>query len=357
MPDIHQEIHRLQQLGEVEALATVVTVKGSTPRAEGAQMLIRQDGSILGSIGGGCIEAAVWQAAKKIIKTRAAQLLDYDLTGREETPEGLICGGTMQVFIEPLLPEDPASVMAELASAKRAGETVALGTTVASAGTAVSLGGKLLVRENGGTTGSLGEKSLDKVVVEAAREAMRERTPRMASHECTRIFVAPVFPEPTVVIFGAGHIGYAVAKIAHIAGFRIVAIDDRPAYANKDRFPDAEECYVEDPADSVAHLNLNGACYAVIACRGHLEDQRVLKEVLQTRAGYIGMIGSRKKTKTVFANLVKEGVAEQSLQRIHSPIGLPIAAETPEDIAISIMAEITDVRRQGKKTSPGESSG
>jgi xanthine dehydrogenase accessory factor len=357
MPDIHQEIHRLQLLGEAAVLATVVTVKGSTPRAEGAQMLIRQDGSILGSIGGGCIEAAVWQAATTIIKTLKAQLLDYDLTGREETPEGLICGGIMQVFIEPLLPADYASVMAELALAKRAGVTVALGTTVASAGTIVPLGGKLLVREDGGTTCSLGEKSLDGVVVQAAREAMQERTSRLVSYENSRIFVTPVFPEPTVFIFGAGHIGYAVAKIAHIAGFRVVAVDDRPAYANKERFPDAEECHVEDPADMVAHLNLNSASFAVIACRGHLEDQRVLKEVLQTSAGYVGMIGSRKKTKTVFANLVKEGVAEQSLQRIHSPIGLPIAAETPEDIAISNMAEITDVRRQGKKTSPGKNSG
>jgi xanthine dehydrogenase accessory factor len=347
MTDIHEEIYRLQQAGEPAALATVVAVKGSTPRQQGAQMLVRRDGSVLGSIGGGCIEAAVWQEATKTIKTNTTQLLDYDLTGREETPEGLICGGTMQIFVEPLLLETSAELLAELMRLKQAGEATAMATIIAAAQDKPD--SKLLVREDGSTTGSLVEKSLEKDIIEAGIEALQDRASKLISFGTAQVFVAPVFPEPTVFIFGAGHIGYAVAKIARIAGFRIVAIDDRPAYANKERFPDAEECCVEDPADAVAHLNLNQASYTVIACRGHLEDQRVLEEVLKTRAGYIGMIGSRKKTKTVFANLLNAGVEEATLERIHSPIGLPIAAETPEDIAISIMAEITDVRRRGKK--------
>jgi xanthine dehydrogenase accessory factor len=140
-----------------------------------------------------------------------------------------------------------------------------------------------------------------------------------------------------------------VSKIASLTGFKVVVVDDRPAYANKERFPDAVEFYVEDPADAVAHLKLNRASYAVIACRGHLEDQRVLAETLKTPAGYIGMIGSRKKTRTVFTNLMSQGVSAEALKRIHAPIGLPIATETPEEIAVSIMAEIIDMRRKGKK--------
>jgi xanthine dehydrogenase accessory factor len=336
MQNIYDEIARIQSTGTVAALATVVAVKGSTPRAEGSKMLIRQDGTILGSIGGGCIEAAVWQAATKTIKTGAAQLLDYDLTGREETPEGLICGGTMQVFVEPVLSQGSADILTELVRAKNAGEATGLAIIIRSGDASLGICNKMLVSEDGNTLGSLGNEQLDALVQRACKEAIQNKAAELLDFEqngAVQVFVEPVFPEPAVYIFGAG----------------IVAIDDRPAYANKERFPDAEELHVEDPADAVAHLNLNKTSYAIIACRGHLEDQRVLKEVLKTRAGYIGMIGSRKKTKTVFANLVSEGVAPEALNRIHSPIGLPIATETPEEIAVSIMAQIINLRRQGKK--------
>lgn len=256
MEDIYEEIVRIRQEGDVAALATIVWVKGSTPRTEGSKMLVRGDGSILGSVGGGCLEAEVWQAAMKAIEEEKPRALNFDLTGREDTPEGLICGGTMQVYVEPII------------------------------------------------------------------------------------------PQPTVYIFGAGHIGYAVSRIAKVTGFRVAVIDDRPAYANKDRFPDADEFYVEDPADMVPRLKLNKVSYLVIACRGHLEDQRVLEQALKTQAGYIGMIGSKKKVKTVFSNLKETGVAEEALEKVHAPIGLPMAAETPEEIAVSIMAEIINARRR-----------
>ena len=259
MEDIYEEIVRIKNLGEVCALASIVKVKGSTPRPEGSKMLIRNDGSILGSIGGGCSEATVWETAMKVIKDETPVVLDIDMTGREDTPEGLICGGIMQVSIEPIL------------------------------------------------------------------------------------------PQPVVYILGAGHIGFAVSKIAKIAGFKVTVIDDRPAYANKERFPDADKILVEEPADVLAKININKVSYLVIACRGHLEDQQTLIEALKTPAFYIGLLGSKKKVKTVFANIVKEGVAEESLKRIHAPIGVPIATDTPEDIAISIMAEIVDIRRQSKK--------
>ncbi len=256
MADIYEEIVRIQQEDDVAALATIVWVKGSTPRAEGSKMLIRSDGSILGSLGGGCLEAEVWEAAKKVIEEGTPKVLNFDLTGREDTPEGLICGGTMQVFLE------------------------------------------------------------------------------------------PIHSQPTVYLFGAGHIGFAVSKIAKMTGFRVVIIDDRPAYANAERFPDADDFYVEDPAEMVSKLKLNKTSYLVIACRGHLEDQRVLTEAVKTPAGYIGMIGSKKKVKTVFSNLKASGITQKTLDKIHAPIGLPIATETPEEIAVSIMAEIINARRQ-----------
>jgi len=260
MKDIYDEIVTIKHEGNVAALATVVSAKGSTPRSGGSKMLIRNDGSVLGSIGGGCLEAEVWQTAMNVIKEQKPKLLNFDLTGREETPEGLICGGTMQIFVEPIV------------------------------------------------------------------------------------------PVPTIYILGAGHIGSAVSKIAKMAGFRVVVIDDRPAYANAERFPDADEIHVEDPVDMVSKLAINKVSYLVIACRGHLEDQRVLAQALKTSAGYIGMIGSKKKTKTIFGNLRNEGIGQDLLDRVHAPIGIPIAAETPEDIAISIMAEIVDTARRKTKT-------
>ena len=258
MEDIYDEIVRIKNEGDVAALATVVWVKGSTPRAEGSKMLIRSDGSLMGSVGGGCLEADVWQAAMKVIEEGTPKVLNFDLTGREDTPEGLICGGTMQVFVE------------------------------------------------------------------------------------------PIAAQPTIYLFGAGHIGYAVSKIANMTGFRVAVIDDRPAFANAERFPDADDITVDDPATMVPRLKINKASYLVVACRGHLEDQEVLVEAVKTPACYIGLIGSKKKVKTVFSNLKAEGISQENIGRIHAPIGIPIVSETPEEIAVSIMAEIIDVRR--KKT-------
>jgi xanthine dehydrogenase accessory factor len=258
LTDIYEEIRKEKISGETAALATVVAAKGSTPRSIGTKMLVKSDGAIIGSIGGGCLEAEVWQSAMNVIKAQEPKLLEYDLTGREETPEGLICGGIMQVFIE------------------------------------------------------------------------------------------PVIPEPVLYILGAGNIGFTVAKIARMVGFHIIVIDDRPAYANAERFPEAEKFIIEDPADALPKLGINKVSYLVIACRGHLDDQRALAQSLKTPAVYIGMIGSKKKTRTVFNNLRKEGFKEDDLKRVHAPVGLPIAAETPEEIAISIMAEITNIRRTSK---------
>jgi xanthine dehydrogenase accessory factor len=262
MKDIHDEIVRIKHAGNIAALATVVSTKGSTPRAGGSKMLVRNDGSILGSIGGGCLEADVWQAGMSAIQEQKSRLLDFDLTGREETSQGLICGGIVQIFIEPII------------------------------------------------------------------------------------------PIPTVYIFGGGHIGYAVSKIAKMTGFRVVVIDDRPAYANAEKFPDADEFHIEDLSEVVPKLEVNKVSYIVIACRGFLEDQEVLAQVLKTNAGYIGMIGSKKKIRTVYDNLKNKGFKQEDLDRVHAPIGLFIATETPEDIAVSIVAEMTDIRRRKIKAPP-----
>ncbi len=259
MDDIYEEIVRIQNNGYICALASIVRVKGSTPRPEGSKMLIRHDGTIMGSVGGGCLEASVWEAAMNVIHEESPKVMDFDLTGQKDTPEGLICGGIMQLLIEPILPKS------------------------------------------------------------------------------------------TVYVLGAGHIGFAVSKIAKTVGLQVIVVDDRPAYANAERFPDADKIYTEDPSCMISNLNINKASYLVIACRGHLEDQETLKESLKTTARYIGMVGSKKKVKTIFSNLNKQGISDDVLTRVHAPIGIQMATDTPEEIAISIVAEIVNERRQNKK--------
>jgi xanthine dehydrogenase accessory factor len=319
-------------------------------------MLIKKNGTIVGSISGGCLEATVWQAARNALKTGLPEIIDYDLTGRTDTPEGLVCGGVMKVFVDVIGPKPAFNVFEEIVRIKDEGSAMVLATLVNEAGrTAWAETLRILIRADGSTQGSLGDAFLDCEVQLAAGEALKSGTSKlleMKKHGAATpslVFVEPISPQPTVYIFGAGHIGFAVSKIAKMTGFRVSVIDDRPAYACAARFPEADEFFVEDPADMVPRLNLNKVSYLVIACRGHLEDQRVLAQAVNTPAGYIGMLGSKKKTKTVFANLKAEGISPAALERIHSPIGMPISTETPEEIAISIMAEIIDIRRRKNK--------
>jgi xanthine dehydrogenase accessory factor len=355
MEDIYREILNQQKQGNASALATVVSVKGSTPRAEGSRMLIKKDGGIVGSVGGGCLEATVWQAARDALKSGLPKIVDYDLTGRTDTPEGLICGGMMKVFVDVAGTHPSFNAFAEIERIKGEGKALVLATLVSDQNrTAWNETPRFVVEEDGKTLGTLGDAFLDSGVRKSAREILKSGAGRLLELsedgiKAALIFVEPVTPQPTVYIFGAGHIGFAVSKIAKMTGFRVSVIDDRPSYACAARFPEADEFFVDDPADMVSRLNLNGGSYLVIACRGHLEDQRVLAEAVNTPAGYIGMLGSRKKTKTVFSNLKAEGIPQEALDRIHSPIGLPISTETPEEIAVSIMAEIIDLRRRKPK--------
>jgi len=253
MTDIYQEIVRIKGEGEEAALVTVVSATGSTPREEGAKMLVRADGSIIGTIGGGRIEAqAIKEALETIIKGRP-QRLSFSL--KEGGELGMICGGDAEVFIEPIL-----SV-------------------------------------------------------------------------------------PTMYIFGGGHIALTLVKVGKLLGFKIVVIDDRPEYANAQRFPEAELTLAEDFAKAFQKLKIDKSSYIVVVTHGHKGDETVLEGALATKAKYIGMIGSKTKNQTIFSHLLSKGISQEQLDRVHAPIGLNIYALTPEEIAISIVAEIIKVRR------------
>ena len=255
MTDIYQEIVRIKSEGEEAALVTIVTTTGSTPREEGAKMLVKADGSILGTIGGGNLEAQVIEEAIKVIGQGKPKRIHIGLTAKEVEEEGMLCGGELEVFIEPIL------------------------------------------------------------------------TP------------------PTLYIFGGGHISLPLAKMGKLLGFKIAVIDDRAEFANPDRFPEAEIILADHFTKSFPKLKIDKSSCIVIVTRNHQYDDIVLEWAVGTQAKYIGMIGSKTKNKAIFSHLLAKGISRELLDKVHAPIGLEIHAQTPEEIAVSILAEIVTVRR------------
>ena len=255
--DLFEEIVRMRRAGQRGALATIVHTNGSIPSFESSRMLVREDGSTQGTVGGGCVEADVWAVAKEVMQKEAPRKLVFHLNNEATYDNGLICGGTVEVFIEPIV------------------------------------------------------------------------------------------PQPLVVLFGGGHVSMAVAKAAHAAGFGVTVVDDREAFANVQRFPMAQEIYTGYD-EAFEKLQPNASAYLVIVTRGHKEDMRVLAWAVRTPARYVGMIGSKRKVLSVYKALEKEGYRMDEFERVFAPMGLEIGALSPEEIALSIVAELVAVRRNAE---------
>ena len=252
--DLFEEIVKMRRAGRRAALATIVHTNGSIPSYESSRMLVREDGSIAGTIGGGCVEAEVWAAAKEVMQKEAPRKMVFNLNNEASYDNGLICGGTLEVFVEPIL------------------------------------------------------------------------------------------PQPMLYLFGGGHVSMAVAKAASAAGFGIGVVDDRETFANQERFPMAQEI-LTNYADAFQKIHPNVASYLVIVTRGHKEDMRVLAWAVRTEARYIGMIGSKRKVLSVYKALEGDGYKPEEFERVYAPMGLEIGALSPEEIAVSIVAELVAVRR------------
>ena len=255
--DLFEEIVRMRRAGQRGAMATIVHTNGSIPSYESSRMLVRDDGSIAGTIGGGCVEAEVWAAAKEVMDKEAPRKMVFNLNNEATYDNGLICGGTLEVFVEPIL------------------------------------------------------------------------------------------PQPMLYLFGGGHVSMAVAKAASAAGFGIGVVDDREAFANIERFPMAQDIYTSY-GDAFEKIRPNAASYLIIVTRGHKEDMRVLGWAVRTPARYVGMIGSKRKVLSVYKALEIDGYRPEEFQRVYAPMGLEIGALAPEEIAISIVAELIAVRRNAE---------
>jgi xanthine dehydrogenase accessory factor len=356
MKDIYSEIIEALEKKEKVALATLITRVGSAPRAVGAKYLIKADRTSVGSIGGGCVEAEVWQKAQKVMEKERGEILHFELTAEQLAEGGLICGGEIHIFLEPLR-EDFLNIYQEAARIRQKGGSAILATLISVDGDfPKGEGSKILMKTSGEKVGSLlGGVELEKKILSEGEVTVKEKKPKVlilsSENRKIEILLEPVFSEPTVYIFGGGHISEQLAPLAKKVHFKVVVIDDREMFANRKRFPEVDEVIVSEFEKCFGQLNMDDSSYIVIVTRGHLYDGFVLEQAIKTNARYIGMIGSKKKIKTLYQNLMKKGISKEALKRVHAPIGLDINSETPEEIAFSITAELIKVRGSTSSTS------
>lgn len=337
--------------GEPVVVATVIRTKGSTPQKPGAKLLVRQDGSGTGTLGGGCVEGDIWFAAKQLMQRGgAAEYKEYELNEELAAEDGLVCGGTMYFLIDPVYsPGDYLPYAEEISGAYQGEGSVALATVIKSGddGTSV-IGDKLFIRENGETEGSLGSEDLDVAAIDKAFELMvHGRNEYVTTVTGAEYFIEAYTTPPQLVICGGGHVSRALASLAKPLEFRLFITDDREEFANQTRFPEADIVVNEKPEEALPTLPINPNTFIVVATRGHRYDNTALLAAAKTPAKYVGLMGSKRKTILIYEDLMRGELTLERIREIRSPIGLDIRARTPEEIAISIMSEILMFRLGG----------
>ena len=344
MANFEQTLFHALENGERVVLATIVSQIGSTPRTAGTKMIIRRDGGIVGTIGGGLAEAEIITMAGRVFETDMPVLRRFDMTSALADGMDMICGGRIDVLVEPVhaSPEN-RRIFETLATALQTGQKAALLAAIGKAGELPEKIGRCVILEDGSTQGPL--SLTDGLAKDRPAIVRNERNPVILSHATGRFLVEPYFVSGTVFLFGAGHVSADVAKLAKSVDFRVVVLDDRKEFANRARFETADDvCVLTSFDHAFDTLDIDRDSHIVIVTRGHLHDKTVLTQALKTKAGYVGMIGSRKKRDAIYLSLLNNGFTNDDLKRVHSPIGLAIGAQTPAEIAVSIVAELIAVR-------------
>ena len=346
----HEAVTELEK-GNPLVVATVVRTSGSTPQKPGAKLLVRNDGSGVGTLGGGCVEGDIWFAASQLMKRGgSSQYRDYTLNEDLAAQDGLVCGGTMYFVIDPVYSADQYLPYArEINAAYSGGPSVALATLIDSGEFgAEPIGAKLFIRENGTTEDTLGSDDLDRDAVQNARELMSMGTNKhVKTSHGAQYFIEAYTTPPQLVLCGGGHVSKAIAPLAKTLGFRVFVTDDRAEFANAERFPEADAVVAKKPEHAIPDLPVNANTFIVIATRGHRYDNVALEAAAATSARYVGLLGSKRKTILIYEDLLRSGMPLDRVQELRSPIGLDIGARTPDEIAVSIMSEILMFRLGG----------
>jgi len=339
---IFESIGKLLKEGESFVLATILSRCGSAPRDVGSRMIIRSDGTIIGTIGGGILEATVQKLARELFSSRKTLLRSFTLNREGPAPIGMICGGNVDFLLHFEDASQPArlkhyeDLLSALNSRKRAWLIMRLPDGEVSEGAPAGY----LFKDDGASLEDQGLPPAKEFLVEAS-----STQPVVLEFQGKRFFVEPLCSEGSAYIFGAGHIGQKLAQLTKFVGFHTVVLDDREEFANKELLDSADRIVVPRSFDeAMKDLNIDEESYLVIVTRGHVHDKTVLGQALRTRARYIGMIGSRTKRDATYEALTKEGFTAGDFARVHAPVGLSIGAETPEEIAISIVAELIQAR-------------
>jgi xanthine dehydrogenase accessory factor len=341
--EIFDHIDELRRSSGRVAVATLVNTHGTTPRKEGARMLVGEGGAILGSVTiGGCVDAQVIEQAEDVLSTMRPRLLEMNLGDEEAWEIGLTCGGTIEVFVEPLAldhPDDVGTRFYDRAHAHaRAGGRSAIVTRLD------DVGRKILVLDDGSVEGSLGESFLDERFVAEARAALDGGASRTLFLEGVRAFVDVVTPPALLVVVGAGHVAMPLTTLARTLGYRTAVLDGRPRFATRERFPDVDDLRIGIPSELIVGYPLIASTALVLVAHDYKYDLPVLRHALTTDAGYVGMLGSARRGATILKFLREEGVSEASLARVRVPIGLDLGARSAPEIALAILAEIQAVR-------------
>ena len=351
MHDVFQEAVNQLEKNDPIVVATVINTKGSTPQKPGAKLLVRKDGSGVGTLGGGCVEGDIWFAAKELLKSGgAAQHNEYELNEELAAEDGLVCGGTMYFLIDPIYKAEQYLPYAQsVDEAYKGGQPVALASLIRPPDDGgPEVGAKLFVREDGTTEGSLGDAGLDADATRRAQGLMVHGANEYVKAENgAEYFIEAYTTPPQLVVCGGGHISKSIAPLAKTLGFRLFITDDREEFANKERFPDADILVPQKPEDALPQLPVNANTFIIVATRGHRYDNIALEAACATPARYVGLVGSKRKTLLIYEDLMRSGVSLERIKDIRSPIGLDIRARTPEEIAVSIMAEVLMFRYGG----------
>jgi xanthine dehydrogenase accessory factor len=349
--ELYARMAELEREGRPFAVATVVRTVGSTPQVVGAKMLVDDLGRTYGTLGGGCVEGDAFAEAKRVLDEGGSSLREYELTEELAWDTGLVCGGTMWIHIEPgdrALHVGGRDLLGDVLAASSTGTPIGLATLLRKDGRDVAPAGRLYVEHDGGAGGTLGDAALDARAREVALETLRAGTAKTVTlDEETELLVEPIVAKPHLVIVGGGHVGLAIAKLGATLDYDVTVIDDRPEFATRERFPDGVEVVRADMVEALGSVPIGWNSFVVVATRGHKLDAACLRAAVHTKARYVGLLGSRRKTILIERMLREEGVAEDRIRAVHAPIGLDLGGRTPAEIALSILAELSIERYGG----------
>jgi xanthine dehydrogenase accessory factor len=338
MRDILSDLDRWHEDNKSIALATVIQTWGSSPRAAGAKMALTPDGKITGSVSGGCVEGAVLEAGVETLKTNKPQLLHFGVADETAWDVGLACGGSIDIFVKPLDAEFFKALRSMFVE-----EHPAVIVTVVR-GPDELLGREMIVQDDGKVIGTLGV-NLDKSALNLARETLGQGESRREQlNDFTEVFLEVILPPPTLIAVGGVHITIALMALAKTLGYRTIVIDPRSAFGNFERFPNVDQLIQAWPDEAFQQIPITRSTAIAMLTHDPKLDDPALKIALPSSAFYVGALGSRTTQAKRRQRLLDEGLSETQLNRLRGPIGLEIEARTPEEIAISIMAEIVATR-------------